>query len=99
MPNGRFAGRPRKRRRIGYDYQNHFFKPQGIPLHQLEIIELSLDELEALRLKNLRNLDQTQAAAKMQISQSTFQRLLNSAYQKISQALVHGQAIIIKKIY
>ena len=59
----------------------------------LEVVKLSAEEVEALRLKNIKNLDQTECAKLMKTSQSTFQRILSSAYQKISQALIKGQAI------
>ena len=42
--------RPRKCRRIDLDPATTVFKPAGIPMHQLDSIELGLDELEALRL-------------------------------------------------
>ena len=59
----------------------------------LGLVRLRFDELEALRLKNLEGLDNTQAAKKMHISRSTFQRILKLAYKKISLALIKGQAI------
>lgn len=59
----------------------------------LEIVELSLEEAEALRLKNIKGLDQKEAAGKMNTSQSTFQRILSSAYRKVSDALINGKAI------
>ena len=63
----------------------------------LETIELTAEELEALRLKNLKDLDQTKCAEMMKTSQSTFQRILSSAYKKITEALVSGKAIKITK--
>ncbi len=59
----------------------------------LDIVELTLEEAEALRLKNAEGLSQTECAKKMETSQSTFQRILSSAYNKISDALVNGKAI------
>jgi len=47
-------------------------------------------------LKNIEDKDQIQCAETMNVSQSTFQRILNSAYTKISQALVKGKAIKIQ---
>lgn len=70
-----------------------YFKPRGIPLRMLEEVELTVDELEALRLADYQNLDQTKAAKSMKISQSTFQRILTSARKKVSNALVTGKAI------
>lgn len=88
--------RPRKKRFIEFNPNVTYFKPRGIPLSKLEEVSLNTDELEALRLKNIENLDQINCAEKMQISQSTFQRILSCAYKKISLALVLGKAI---KIY
>lgn len=63
----------------------------------LDEVELLVEEMEALRLKNLKGLDQAQAARTMKISQSTFQRILINAYRKISDALVNGKAIKISQ--
>jgi len=87
--------RPRLCRKINFNPQTTYFKPRGVPLKLLKKIELTIEELEALRLKNLKNLDQIQAAQIMKTSQSTFQRILTSAYKKISLALVEGRAITI----
>jgi len=59
-------------------------------------VVLTLDELEALRLKDLEGLSQTEAAKRMNISQPTFNRLLSSARKKVSGALVGGKAIRIE---
>ena len=85
--------RPRKFRFIGFNPSHTYFKPQGIPLHRLEEVVLTVDELETLRLKYQENLDQTASAKKMKISQSTFQRLLSSANTKVAKALIKGKAI------
>ena len=85
--------RPRRRRHINFNPNITFFKPHGVPMRLLETIDLTAEEIEALRLKNLENLNQTDCAEAMKTSQSTFQRILQSAYQKISQALNEGQAI------
>lgn len=89
--------RPKLCRRIKFNPRVVYYKPQGIPLRELEEIELTLEELEALRLKNVVGLDQIKSADKMGTSQSTFQRILVSAYKKISEALVEGKAIKINK--
>ncbi len=89
--------RPRLCRRIKFNPQATHFKPQGIPVRCLEVVEMSLEEMEALRLKNLEGLEQTQAAKKMNTSQSTFARILASAHQKIADALINGKAIKIEK--
>ncbi|MBU4347912.1 DUF134 domain-containing protein [Patescibacteria group bacterium] len=89
--------RPRLYRKIGFNPNITYFKPQGVPMRFLEVIDLSLEEIEALRLKNIENLEQIECAKKMKTSQSTFQRILSSAYKKISSALISGKAIKIIK--
>ena len=89
--------RPRLCRRVRFNPNITYFKPQGVPMRDLEVIELTTEEVEALRLKNVKNLDQAKCAKMMKTSQSTFQRILSSAYKKITQALIEGKAIEIKK--
>ena len=85
--------RPRLKRCIRFNPRTKYFKPQGIPMRSLEVIELSREEVEALRLKNIKGLEQIECAKKMKTSQSTFQRILSSANQKVSKALIQGKAI------
>jgi len=73
-----------------------YFKPAGIPLRALEEVRLSVEEAEAIRLKDLEGLEQEQGAEKMNISRPTFQRVLAAARQKIADALLHGKAIRIE---
>ena len=71
----------------------YYFKPQGIPLRELEEVVLLPDELEAIKLYEVDGLEQTKAAKKMEISQPTFARILASANKKVSEALIKGKAI------
>lgn len=85
--------RPKKIRFINFNPRTIYFKPQRIPLSSLEENILTIDELEALRLKNYKGLGQIECAKKMKISQSTFQRILRATNQKIADALINGKAI------
>jgi len=85
--------RPRRLRRVHFSPDVTYFKPAGVPMRTLEESVLTVEELEAVRLKDLLELDQDQAAKKMNISQPTFHRLLLSARKKIADALVNGKAI------
>ena len=85
--------RPRSQRFIQFNPNVRYFKPQGIPMRYLEEVELTTEEVEALRLKNNKNLKQEECAKMMKTSQSTFQRILSSAYKKITKAIVEGKAI------
>jgi len=66
-------------------------------MRSLEVIELTPEEVEALRLRNVKDLDQVECAKMMKTSQSTFQRILSSAYKKVTEALIKGNAIRIIK--
>ena len=88
--------RPRRCRRIGFRPEVNYFKPAGIRLIELEESTLTMEELESIRLKDVLNLEQSEAAKKMDISQPTFHRLLNEARKKIADALVNGKAIKIE---
>jgi predicted DNA-binding protein (UPF0251 family) len=66
-------------------------------MRHLEIVELTTEEVEALRLKNIEDLEQEDAAGKMNTSRSTFQRILSSANKKVAAALIQGKAIKIIK--
>ncbi len=88
--------RPRRFRRIRNKPDITYFKPAGVPIRELEEICLSYVELESIRLKDCKQLDQNECAKKMEISQPTFHRLVLSARQKIANALVNGKAIKIE---
>ena len=85
--------RPPKCRRVEFLPNVTYFKPAGIPLRDLEEVRMSIEEAEAVRLKDLEGLEQEQGAEKMNVSRPTFQRVLASARQKIADALLNGKAI------
>jgi len=89
-------GRPKRKRLIRFLPEINYFKPAGIPLKDLSEVILSLDEVEAIRLAELENLDQEEAANKMKISRITFQRILHQAHKKIAESLIYGKAIKMK---
>jgi predicted DNA-binding protein (UPF0251 family) len=70
-----------------------YFKPAGIPLYDLQEIELGADELEAVRLADDEDLYNTEAAKRMGVSRQTFDRIVGRARRKIASALVHGHAL------
>ncbi len=88
--------RPRLFRRISFKPSVTYFKPQGVPLRKLELVELTAEELEAFRLRHFEDMDQLIGAKKMETSQSTYQRILYSAYKKIADALITGKGLILK---
>lgn len=90
--------RPKIHRCLQFNPNVSYFKPRGIPLRDLEEVELLPDEVEALKLYLVDDLDQTQSAKKMKISQPTFARILSSANKKVADAIIKGKAIKINKV-
>jgi len=88
--------RPRIKRRVWFEPSVTYYKPAGVRMIHLEEVILTVDEFEAVRLKDYEGLEQKEAAKKMNISQPTFQRVYESARKKIADAIVNGKAIRIE---
>lgn len=89
--------RPRLQRHTCISPNVVYFKPRGIPLRELQQIQLTREELEVFWLVDMKDMEQMQAARHMKTSQSTIQRILRSARKKTAQALIEGKAIAIEK--
>nr|WP_086939421.1 DUF134 domain-containing protein [Thaumasiovibrio occultus] len=87
--------RPKKDRHICGCAPFHCFKPNGIPLGELDQVSLLPDELEALRLADVEGLSQLDAAAQMNISRQTFGNIVKQARHKVALCLVQGQALML----
>ena len=88
--------RPVRFRRIKEEPNITYFKPAGVRMIELEEVVLTVEEFESLRLKDVNDMDQVDAAKKMNVSQPTFNRILNSARKKIATAITEGKAIKIE---
>lgn len=88
--------RPRLHRRIRFWPGVTHFKPAGIRLAEINEVVLSMGEFEAIRLCDLEEISQKDAAKKMNVSQPTLQRTLASARKKIADALANGKSIRIE---
>ncbi|MEN6396970.1 MAG: DUF134 domain-containing protein [Methanoregula sp.] len=83
----------RRCRRVGFQPPCTSFGPATSGSTVPEETILSVEEFEAVRLKDLEGLDQSECAAKMDISQPTFHRLVVSARKKVADALTHGKTL------
>ncbi len=81
------------RRRIRGNFNQICFKPCGMPTRSLKTVELTKDEMEAIRLADFENLYHEEAADKMEISRATFGRILNLARKKVADALINAKTI------
>ena len=71
------------------------FKPIGVRAQNLEQIVLTLDEFEAFRLADQLGLSHALAADEMEISRSTFSRLIEKARKKVADFIIQGKALTI----
>jgi len=85
--------RPRKRRILAQTPRPTIYKPAGVPLDGLRRVSLLHEELEALRLADLESLIQAEAARRMGVSRSTFQRVVTRARHQVALALIGGYAL------
>jgi predicted DNA-binding protein (UPF0251 family) len=65
--------RPVKCRRVEFFPENTYFMPLGKRKCEVEEITLKIEELEAMRLKDIEGLSQEECAERMQVSRQTFQ--------------------------
>jgi len=77
--------------------RSDYFKPRGIPLSSLEIVSLSYDEAETIRLIDFEGLNQDQAAEKIGVSRITVQRVYKSARRKVADCIVNAKALKIEQ--
>jgi len=85
--------RPRKERTLNFHPEHRYFTPITEKQIMHEECSLKHEEIEAIKLKDLENLDQKQCALSMKISQPTFHRMLKQARKKIASALIKGHSI------
>lgn len=72
------------------------FKPAAIPMHDLDVVTLNVDEFEAMRLVDFEGKAQGEAATLMNVSQPTISRILNQGRAKVTGVLVEGKALRIE---
>lgn len=85
--------RPHKFRRLNRGYSACRFKPQGLSACELDVVCLSQDEIEAVRLADFDGLYQAEAAELMNVSRQTFGNIVKSARGKIADALINGKVL------
>jgi uncharacterized protein len=82
-----------KCRKVCAEFKHKVFTPEE---KEKGYVIISVDELEALRLCDLENMEQDAAAGKMGISRGTFQRILYAARHKSVEALCEGKGVLIQ---
>jgi predicted DNA-binding protein (UPF0251 family) len=88
--------RPRRRRRVCELPKRNLFGPLKGSVDENQIITLSIDEYEAIRLIDFEGLNQEECAERMDVARTTVQGIYTSARKKIAQSLVEGLLIKIE---
>jgi len=85
--------RPRKCRKVCCLPEINLFGPLNIPNKDSEMIVMTVDEYEAIRLIDLEGMMQEECAEKMNVARTTVQRIYNDARKKLAQSLVNGNVL------
>lgn len=88
--------RPKCCRQIGTIPGRTCFRPEGGTHSSFEVVLLTLDEYEAIRLADWEGLYQEEAASRMNISRQTFGRIIEAAHRKVADVLVNGKILKIE---
>lgn len=88
--------RPPKWRKVEFIPNIQNFIPLDAQGGNIQENVLRIEEIEAIRLKDLEKLEQEECAVKMEVSRQTFQRILNSGREKIADSIINGKAIRIE---
>lgn len=88
--------RPRKWRKVCCIPENNLFGPLDVPIMEEDIITMTVDEYETIRLIDYEGLMQEECAQRMGVARTTIQRIYGDARQKIADSLVNDKAIKIE---
>lgn len=87
--------RPVKKRNVCTLPKVTRFGPLGEPIQRREIVTITVDEYETIRLIDLEGLKQEETAEKMEIARTSAQRVYHEAKRKLADALVNGKILMI----
>lgn len=88
--------RPRKWRRVCCLPESNLFGPLIPRQNDPEIVMMTVEEYETIRLIDLEGLMQEECAERMNVARTTVQRIYNDARKKIAESLVNGKILKIE---
>ncbi len=65
--------------------------------NNIETVDIFCDELEAMKLINIDWMNMKEGGEKMWISWPTFNRIVNSAYKKVTDAIINWKNLVVKQ--
>ncbi|HRX63943.1 MAG TPA: DUF134 domain-containing protein [Candidatus Absconditabacterales bacterium] len=88
--------RPKKERNICCKHNCRCFYPAGKE-DAKDVVEIFCDELEAMKLINIDGMNMKEGGEKMGVSAPTFNRIANTAYKKVTDAIINNKILAVKK--
>lgn len=88
--------RPRKCRKVCCLPESNLFGPINALYNPNNVITMTVEEYETLRLIDFEGMMQEECAEKMGVARTTVQRIYNDARKKLAQCLVEGTLLKIE---
>lgn len=88
--------RPRKWRRVCCLPESNIFGPINGPNVDRDIITMTVEEYETIRLIDLEGLTQEECTERMNVARTTVQKIYNDARKKLAKSLVNGNILKIE---
>lgn len=88
--------RPIKWRRVCCLPDNSRFGPLGTNEGDNDLVNMTVDEYETIRLIDLENFTQEECARQMNIARTTVQGIYSDARRKLAESLVNGAVLYIE---
>jgi len=88
--------RPRKCRKVCFLPQSSLFGPLDMDKLNGDIVFMTVDEYETIRLIDFEGMTQEECSEKMDVARTTVQRIYNDARNKLALLLVQGKILQIQ---
>lgn len=85
--------RPRKWRKVCSLPERNRFGPLGMAEDSENIVNMTVDEYETIRLIDLEGFTQEECAASMNIARTTVQKIYDEARRTLADSLVNGKVL------
>jgi len=88
--------RPKKWRKVCCLPDSNRFGPLDSPLINENVVNMTVDEYETIRLIDLEGLSQEECASQMNVARTTVQWIYSDARKKLAESLVTGKILRIE---
>lgn len=88
--------RPMKWRKVCNLPNRNRFGPLDLSSEEINIVNMTVDEYETIRLIDLERFTQEECAYQMNVARTTVQGIYNEARKKLAESLVNGKVLFIE---